>query len=182
MREDKRRTRWTEINQPYEEAVRAYAGRLVDPGNTAFLDDFRRTARPFIAAGIVNSLAQTLLKLTAPGVPDIYNGAEYWDFSFVDPDNRRPVDFDARALSIGRAASWPGRVEDLVGGGVKQHLIASRLEGEERERRSLCRGRLSARRRHRGEGRARHRVPAPSWSQRGARRRCRGWCLASSTG
>ena len=128
MREDKRRTRWTGIDQAYEDAVRAYAGRLVDPGNAGFLEDFGETASPFIAAGVINSLAQTLLKLAAPGVPDIYNGTEYWDFSFVDPDNRRAIDFDARAASIERPGSWPSPVEDLVAGTVKQRLIACVLK------------------------------------------------------
>ena len=128
MREDKRRTRWTAINEPYEDAVRAYAGKLVDPANTGFLDDFRETAAPFVAAGVVNSLAQTLLKLTAPGVPDVYNGTEYWDFSFVDPDNRRPLDFDARAQSLERGMSWPAGIGELVAGGAKQHLVAAALK------------------------------------------------------
>ncbi len=127
MREDKRRTRWTAVNEPYEEAVRAYAARLVDPANGDFLADFRRVAAPFVAAGAINSLAQVLVKLTAPGVPDIYNGTESWDLSFVDPDNRRPVDFDALALAIEQTVPWPLRIEDLVGGKAKQHLVASAL-------------------------------------------------------
>ena len=57
-------------------------------------------AESISAAGAVNGLAQTLLKLTAPGVPDIYQGTEFWDFSLVDPDNRRPVDFAARTASL----------------------------------------------------------------------------------
>ena len=128
MREDKRRTRWTEIAERYEAAVRTYAERLVDADNGAFLEDFRRTAMPFVAAGVINSLSQTLLKLTAPGVPDIYNGAECWDLSFVDPDNRRPVDFERLALSMERTAPWPSRKDDLVGGSAKQQLVASVLQ------------------------------------------------------
>ncbi len=62
-------------------------------------------------AGVLNSLGQTLLRLTSPGVPDLYQGTEFWDFSLVDPDNRRPVDFAARAeaLAAGRAPAEPAR-------------------------------------------------------------------------
>jgi len=74
----------------------------------------------------VNGLAQVLLKLTVPGVPDLYQGTDYWDFSLVDPDNRRPVDFAARASSLGSR-----EVDDLLtdwrDGGVKQAIIARAL-------------------------------------------------------
>ncbi|MGN6550529.1 MAG: malto-oligosyltrehalose synthase [Pararhizobium sp.] len=128
MREDKRRTGWTEVDEAYEAAVNAYAARLLDPANRAFLADFRRTAAPFIAAGAINSLSQTLLKLTAPGVPDIYNGAEAWDFSLVDPDNRRAVDFDALAQGLDSAPSWPPTQDQWTSGAVKQHLVAAALK------------------------------------------------------
>lgn len=93
LREAKRRTGWADPDSAYEAAVAAYAGRLLDPANRAFLEDFAATLAPFVRAGMLNSLAQTLLKLAAPGVPDIYGGTEGWDFSLVDPDNRRSVDF-----------------------------------------------------------------------------------------
>ncbi len=64
------------------------------------LNDIVAFAERISAAGAVNGLAQTLLKLTVPGVPDIYQGTEFWDFSLVDPDNRRPVDFAARAARL----------------------------------------------------------------------------------
>ena len=77
-------------------------------------------------AGAVNGLAQTLLKLTVPGVPDIYQGTEFWDFSLVDPDNRRPVDFAARAAGLDASP-----MEDLAktwrSGRIKQALIAQTL-------------------------------------------------------
>ena len=93
LREAKLRTDWTAPNEDYEKAVIDYAARLLSPANKAFLDDFRDTVAPFIEAGHVNSLAQTLIKLTAPGIPDIYQGTEGADFSLVDPDNRREVDY-----------------------------------------------------------------------------------------
>ncbi|EJZ16760.1 malto-oligosyltrehalose synthase, partial [Rhizobium sp. Pop5] len=89
VREAKLRSGWIDQNAAYEEAVTAYATALVSPDNDAFLEDFERVLQPFIAAGYLNSLSQTLLKLTAPGIPDIYQGTEAFDFSLVDPDNRR---------------------------------------------------------------------------------------------
>ncbi|MDQ0455562.1 malto-oligosyltrehalose synthase [Rhizobium paknamense] len=93
LREAKLRTNWGAENQAYEQAVQAYAACFFDRGNQAFIADFHSTSLPFIRAGLLNSLSQTLVKLTAPGVPDIYQGSEHSDFSLVDPDNRRVVDF-----------------------------------------------------------------------------------------
>lgn len=93
LREAKTRTSWTAEQPAYEAAVAAYARRLLDPGNRTFHADFSATLRAFAAAGRINSFTQTLVKLTAPGVPDIYQGSEGGDFSLVDPDNRQPVDF-----------------------------------------------------------------------------------------
>ena len=76
----------------------------------SLLADIVAFAQRISAAGAVNGLAQTLLKLTVPGVPDIYQGTEFWDFSLVDPDNRRPVDFaarDRRASMPRRSPIWP---------------------------------------------------------------------------
>lgn len=87
-------TTWTDPDPEYEEALAAFArGVLSDEGFVADLEGFLEQVIP---AGRVNSLAQTLLRLTAPGVPDLYQGCELWDLSLVDPDNRRPVDFDLR--------------------------------------------------------------------------------------
>jgi len=97
IREAKLRTQWSQPNEDYEEVVIAYAARLLSPENRTFLDDFTNTIRPFVDAGSVNSLSQTLIKLTAPGIPDIYQGTEGADFSLVDPDNRRPVDVSGLA-------------------------------------------------------------------------------------
>jgi (1->4)-alpha-D-glucan 1-alpha-D-glucosylmutase len=92
--ETKVHTTYGHRNPRYDEALRAFiTGVLNDP---AFVADLEQFVRPLIDPGRVNSLAQTLLQLTAPGVPDIYQGAELWDFSLVDPDNRRPVDFARR--------------------------------------------------------------------------------------
>jgi (1->4)-alpha-D-glucan 1-alpha-D-glucosylmutase len=99
MREAKVFTSWTSPNKGYETGVREFVGRILDEG--AFLEDFRRFVAPVAKHGLLNSLAQTVLKLAAPGVPDTYQGTELWDFSLVDPDNRRPVDYDRRRGMLG---------------------------------------------------------------------------------
>jgi (1->4)-alpha-D-glucan 1-alpha-D-glucosylmutase len=94
VREAKVHTSWTHTNADYEGAVRGFVTDvLADPEFTADLTAF---VASLVQAGRVNALAQTLLKLTAPGVPDLYQGTEVWDLSLVDPDNRRPVDYDLR--------------------------------------------------------------------------------------
>jgi len=92
IREAKLRTDWMDENPAYEHAVQAYAAALLSEDNREFIGDFDRTLRPFMESGFRNSLSQLLIKLTAPGIPDIYQGTEGLDFSLVDPDNRRPVD------------------------------------------------------------------------------------------
>ncbi|MDX0520239.1 malto-oligosyltrehalose synthase [Sinorhizobium medicae] len=89
LREAKLRTSWEDPNERYEAAIKVFLGDLLDWGNRSFLGDFANTAGPFIQAGLINSLTQTLVKLTAPGIPDIYQGSERADLSLVDPDNRR---------------------------------------------------------------------------------------------
>jgi (1->4)-alpha-D-glucan 1-alpha-D-glucosylmutase len=93
-REAKQHTSWSHPDPAYEAAIRDFAaGLLHDP---VFLDDFEEFLRPVISFGHLNSLSQTLLKLTAPGVPDLYQGTELWNLTLVDPDNRTPVDYQTR--------------------------------------------------------------------------------------
>ncbi len=93
-REAKQQTSWTENNAAFEDALNSMlSGLLVSEEFTADLSAFVERIRP---AGQINSLAQTLLKNTSPGVPDLYQGSEIWDLSLVDPDNRRPVDYPLR--------------------------------------------------------------------------------------
>ncbi len=97
VREAKVRSSWVDPDEAYEAALATFVGRLLDGRRrNLFLDDFRAFHKRVAEAGAVNSLSQAVLKLTAPGVPDFYQGSELWDFSLVDPDNRRPVDFDLR--------------------------------------------------------------------------------------
>jgi (1->4)-alpha-D-glucan 1-alpha-D-glucosylmutase len=93
LHEAKVHTSWINPNPAYDEAVQHYVANILAPTNKTFLDDFQTLQRRIGHSGLYNSLAQTLLKLTFPGVPDTYQGTELWDFSLVDPDNRRPVDY-----------------------------------------------------------------------------------------
>jgi (1->4)-alpha-D-glucan 1-alpha-D-glucosylmutase len=97
MREAKVHTSWTSPDADYESAVKEFVARLLDgKSGGEFLRDFRPFQKRVADLGLLNSLSQTLLKIAAPGVPDTYQGTELWDFSLVDPDNRRPVDYAKR--------------------------------------------------------------------------------------
>jgi (1->4)-alpha-D-glucan 1-alpha-D-glucosylmutase len=97
-REAKQQTSWTQQNRDFENALRTFIERiLASPWFVAELEKFVATV---LKAGRVNSLGQSLLKYTAPGVPDTYQGSELWDLSLVDPDNRRPVDYELRAALL----------------------------------------------------------------------------------
>jgi len=97
IREAKKNTSWLNRNAEYEDSVSSFVRALLKPGReNRFLNDFLPFQRRVARIGFWNSLSQTLLKLTCPGVPDIYQGTELWDFSLVDPDNRRPVDYSLR--------------------------------------------------------------------------------------
>jgi (1->4)-alpha-D-glucan 1-alpha-D-glucosylmutase len=96
VREAKVHTSWRQIEPAYEDAVLAFVhGALADPDFCASLERYIAD-HDLVRLGRVTSLAQVTLLLTCPGVPDLYQGDELWDLSLVDPDNRRPVDFDAR--------------------------------------------------------------------------------------
>jgi (1->4)-alpha-D-glucan 1-alpha-D-glucosylmutase len=108
LKEAKVNTSWVQPNESWDSAVSEFVTRLLDPSpKNRFLESFIPVAEEIARAGAINSLSQTLLKLTAPGVPDIYQGNEIWDFSLVDPDNRRPVDYEKRQRmleSLGQAS------------------------------------------------------------------------------
>ncbi|MDP4249586.1 MAG: malto-oligosyltrehalose synthase [Bacteroidota bacterium] len=95
MREEKRETQWEEPDLAYEKDCLDFVHAILSPDH-GFLSAFMPLVKKVITRAEVFSLSQTLLKLTAPGIPDIYQGAELWDISLVDPDNRLPVDFDKR--------------------------------------------------------------------------------------
>ena len=101
IREAKIHTNWLEPDSRYENALISFAERVMEPGkDNPFLQAFLPFQRRIQHYGILNSLSQTLLKLTTPGLPDFYQGTELWDLSLVDPDNRRPVNFERRGALL----------------------------------------------------------------------------------
>lgn len=131
VREAKQHTSWINPNTPYEDAVSAFVRTLLlrDERFLALLAPFQQRLARF---GLYNGLTQTLLKLTAAGVPDIYQGNELWDFSLVDPDNRRPVDYTHRAelleaLEAPSPAGARGLLDTLEDGRAKLALIRQAL-------------------------------------------------------
>lgn len=97
-REAKQQTSWTQQNKEFEDALRTFIERLL--GSEEFVADVENFVGFVRMPGWINSLAQTLLKMTAPGVPDTYQGGELWDFRLVDPDNRGPVDYVVRQAML----------------------------------------------------------------------------------
>ncbi len=126
-------TRWTRPNQAHEDALVAFVGKILSStGNPAFLEDFCKFQKRIAVLGLRNSLSQALLKITAPGVPDFYQGSELWDFRLVDPDNRGPVDFAARTTAlesvVNSAATQPSNgvtqlTDQWLDGRIKLYLI-----------------------------------------------------------
>jgi (1->4)-alpha-D-glucan 1-alpha-D-glucosylmutase len=115
VREAKVHTSWLTTNAAYEEALTGFIERILgEAGGPKFLPAFLPFQQRIARLAVVNSLSQVVLKLGSPGVPDFYQGTELWDLSLVDPDNRRPVDFDRRRemlASLGREVS-PGAMLD----------------------------------------------------------------------
>ncbi len=130
-REGKQQTSWLAPNERYEAGLTDFVRRLLDRERSAvFIDGFDAFARRAALMGALNSLAQLVLKATLPGVPDFYQGSEFWDLSLVDPDNRRPVDFAARAsalASIGQAPDWPALASTWPDGRIKFALMRELL-------------------------------------------------------
>src|ERR1700723_3108992 len=97
-REAKQQTSWTQNNKQFEDALRGFIERIL--GSRPFMVELESFVGRILLPGRVNSLAQSLLRYTAPGVPDTYQGSELWDLSLVDPDNRRLVDFALRQKAL----------------------------------------------------------------------------------
>ncbi len=124
LREAKRHTGWAAPDAEYEGACRNFLASLLDASRSAdMVGELCRFANRIAPAGAVNSLTQTLLRLTSPGIPDLYQGTEFWDFSLVDPDNRRPVDFPAREAALEAAVEPAVLLEEWQDGRVKQSII-----------------------------------------------------------
>ncbi len=126
LREAKLETDWLAPNAAYEDAARGFVMALLGPAST-FLAEAAAFAMRIGPAGAINSLAQTLLRLTSPGVPDCFQGTELWDLSLVDPDNRRPVDFAARVAALRAGDSPVALAQSWRDGRVKQAVIAHTL-------------------------------------------------------
>ncbi len=134
MREAKLETSWTAPDQAYEDGVTQFVRRILDPiSGRAFIADLLPFEVLIARIGALNGLAQTLLKLTVPGVPDSYQGTELWDLSLVDPDNRRPVDFDLRHRWLADPQPMAELLRDWRSGRIKQHLIARTLALRKRQ-------------------------------------------------
>jgi (1->4)-alpha-D-glucan 1-alpha-D-glucosylmutase len=101
--EAKQQTSWTQQNGEFEDALRSFIERILE--SKEFVSELDNFVGSVLKAGRINSLAQTLVKYTAPGVPDTYQGSELWDLSLVDPDNRRPVDYDLRRRMLSELES-----------------------------------------------------------------------------
>jgi (1->4)-alpha-D-glucan 1-alpha-D-glucosylmutase len=97
VREAKVHTEWIRPDAEYEEACQSFVKDILIPSESnLFLREFMPFQKKIAIYGMFNSLSQTFLKITSPGVPDFYQGTEFWDLNLVDPDNRRPVDFEKR--------------------------------------------------------------------------------------
>jgi (1->4)-alpha-D-glucan 1-alpha-D-glucosylmutase len=134
-REGKQETSWLNPDQAYEAGLKTFLERILDPAASAeFLASLQTLAQRVSLLGALNSLSQLTLKATIPGVPDFYQGTEFWDLSLVDPDNRRPVDFAerARVLATTEKPDWQGLAREWPNGHLKlawtRHLLRLRTE------------------------------------------------------
>ncbi|MFI5611462.1 malto-oligosyltrehalose synthase [Amycolatopsis sp. NPDC051903] len=135
-KESKLRTTWTDHDEEFERAVAAWPARVLDDAELAA--DVEAFVRRLAGAGYVNSLGQKLVQLTGPGVPDVYQGTELWDFSLVDPDNRRAVDYGARREILDRVLA--GELPEVDESGAAKLLVVHRALTLRRERPELFTG------------------------------------------
>jgi (1->4)-alpha-D-glucan 1-alpha-D-glucosylmutase len=128
IHEAKSHTSWINPNAKYDEAVTRFVGAILDPAQAApFLDDFGPFQARVAHFGAFNGLAQTLVKITAPGVPDFYQGTELWDLSLVDPDNRRPVDWALRRRALDELIAAARAAADRAA--FAEELVKSKEDG-----------------------------------------------------
>jgi (1->4)-alpha-D-glucan 1-alpha-D-glucosylmutase len=134
-REGKQETSWLNPNQVYEAGLQTFIERILDRSASAeFLNSLETLSQRVSLLGALNSLSQITLKATMPGVPDFYQGTEFWDLSLVDPDNRRPVDFAERAAVLASMENpdWRGLAQHWPDGHIKlawtRHLLMIRTE------------------------------------------------------
>ncbi|WP_410588913.1 malto-oligosyltrehalose synthase [Amycolatopsis sp. lyj-23] len=135
-KEAKLRTSWTDHDEAFEADVAAWPEDVVKDGELA--SDVEAFVRRIEGPGYANSLGQKLVQLTAPGVPDVYQGTELWDFSLVDPDNRRPVDYAARRELLARITD--GELPEIDASGAAKLLVVHKALRLRREHPALFRG------------------------------------------
>jgi len=139
---------WLNPNPEYVDALKEFVARILGPARRGKPNQFYESLRKFLPPvkyfGAINSLTQTLIKLTCPGVPDIYQGQEMFDFSLVDPDNRRPVDFALREELLGSVGERESANGDFVRGLLDHYddgriklWLTQKLLNLRRERRAL---------------------------------------------
>lgn len=128
VREAKLRSAWSAPHATYEKATQDFLMHLLDSHEgSALRAEIAQAAHNLAPAGALNSLSQTLLRMTAPGIPDLYQGADLWDFSLVDPDNRRPVDFGSRIAMLEQSIAAAELLKNWRDGRIKQWLISRAL-------------------------------------------------------
>ena len=129
MREAKQHSSWAVPNVAFESAAQDFLAHCLNVERSAGVaQELAAFANRISAAGAANGLSQVLLRLTSPGVPDLYQGTEFWDFSLVDPDNRRPVDFTAREQALAQAETPADLASHWQDGRVKMALVARGLD------------------------------------------------------
>jgi (1->4)-alpha-D-glucan 1-alpha-D-glucosylmutase len=126
LREAKRHTSWVAPNEAYEGAALKLLQAVLDPKNP-FLERLQPLARRLSLLGMLNGVSRTILKMTLPGVPDIYQGTEFWDFSLVDPDNRRPVDYSTRIAAFDTNEPLAALMRTWPDGRIKQRILSRLL-------------------------------------------------------
>lgn len=128
IKEAKVHTSWIVPNEAYENGFQDFVERILTPGaQNAFLNDVKEFVDEIAGFGFANALVQTALKQTSPGIPDFYQGNELWDFSLVDPDNRRPVDFEARQAIL-KGLTQPGVERRWKDGSIKMFVATTLLK------------------------------------------------------
>jgi (1->4)-alpha-D-glucan 1-alpha-D-glucosylmutase len=141
LREAKLRSSWSAPNEAYERACLDFIDTLLlERASQQLRHSLAEAAQAIACPGALNSLAQCLLRMTAPGVPDLYQGNEFWDFSLVDPDNRRPVDFASRRQALVDGTTTAQRLQDWRSGRIKQALINQVLEWRQQYPQLFLRG------------------------------------------
>jgi malto-oligosyltrehalose synthase/4-alpha-glucanotransferase len=142
LREAKKHSNWNTPNKEYEKATFSFVQNLLREEN-GFYISFKEFLAPIADFGIINSLIQLTLKYTCPGVPDVYQGTELWDLSFVDPDNRRPVDYDKRynyLTDLEQQVSIKDLWQERYNGKIKLWLLKQLLKERSSEQELFSKG------------------------------------------